>query len=159
MGLSHDTAQALRMEAEELARLSCAAGHSADLDITRFVRTLVAYIMRADGGLSGEELGVLAAFNRDGFSWHEEIEHAREAVLDAPRFLRTVPPFVLAAIAHDELYGSTVSRQMVASVARLCGIVVKADGVAQVDEVENAAVLLSTLRTAIDLDSESWSAG
>jgi tellurite resistance protein len=150
MGLSLDTAQAIRTEAEELARLSRAADHPADLEVTKFVRTLLAFIMRADGGFSGEELAVLAAYNRDGFSWHEEIEYARETVLDAPRFLRTVPSFVLAGIAHDQLYGSTVSRQMVTTVSRLCDIIATADGVAQADELENAAVLLSTLRSSLD---------
>jgi hypothetical protein len=153
---ARDAGAAVRRQSDELARLARAVGYEAEVEVVTFVRTLLAYLMRADGGLGGEERLIQSEYNRDGLSWQEEDDYSRNSVLDASRFLRTVPGFVVAGKEHDDRLGTSYASAMVTCVAAICCTVVGVDGTHHPDETETAAVLLSTLRSAIDTDGEAW---
>lgn len=140
---------AIRVETMEITRLAHEAGCPSEVAVLEFVRTLLAYLMRADGGMSGDELKLLATFNRDGFTWHEEIEAARDRVRSAPCFLHTVPDFVQAAIRHDWTDGTALTEPMIAAVERICAQVSHSDGVTTGGEGDVSRVMLATLRNAV----------
>lgn len=140
----------LGQQGEELARLAGQVGGSERV-VFKYVRTLVAHMIRADGGSGSEELILQAVLNGEvTYSWVDEDEYARIEVRDNPGFLRSVPSFLVAATQWDERYGTQIGRQMVQCIDAMCDTIGSVDGQRHPDELENRAVLLATLNTAVN---------
>jgi len=118
--------------------------------VTLFVRRVFAHLMRADGSLSSRELRLLSDFNRDGFSWHDEFQYAKDTIDETPQFLQTVPQFLRAAIVFDKQQGTRFGSQMVEVIQHLCVLVVHCDGSAEENELQAMSALLSTCTTALE---------
>jgi hypothetical protein len=69
---------------------------------------MFAHLMRVDGSLSSNELRLLSDFNRDGLSWHDEVQFAMDTIDETPRFLHTVQLFLHAAIVFDRQQGTSI---------------------------------------------------
>lgn len=148
----------LQVQTEQLVLLARASGES-DTSIIEFVRTLTAFLIRADGCTGAEEILLQSAYNKDdGHSWTEEAEYARQRVRNHPRFLRTVPAFLLAAKDYDDIYGTRTAAGIVHCIAEMCATISSVDGQYHVDERETGAVLIATMNSAIDRDSDPWRA-
>lgn len=78
------------------------SGGDGSREVMLFVRRVFAHLMRADGSLISHELRLLSDFNRDSFSWHDEVQYAENIIDEAPRFLHTVPLALHAAIVFDQ---------------------------------------------------------
>lgn len=115
---------------------------------TDFVRHVMAHLMRSDGVIGSEEMRMLSDFNRDGLSWTEEVEYARDLVSLSPDFLTQLPPFFVAAVAHDREHDSEISTEMIRCIGALCRAVVECDGIVHEKENAGIATLVSTLRNA-----------
>jgi hypothetical protein len=156
MSYAREAGLTLKRQADELATLSKSVGLAQAVTL-EFVRTLIAYMIRADGSTGSEELILQAVFNNDdGFSWTEETEYTRDRVLDNSHFLRTVPKFLWAAKDNDDRHGSQIAPAMIKCIDAMCATICGIDGQYHPDELENRAVLLATLNTAIDRDGEPW---
>lgn len=141
----------VRTARTELEALVGRSGREGSREVTLFMRRVFAHLMRADGSLSSHELRLLSDFNRDGFSWHDEVQYAKDTIDETPRFLHTVPLFLHAAIVFDQQQGTRIGSQMVEVIQHLCELVVHCDGSAEEKELQAMSALLSTCTAAVEL--------
>ena len=147
---SQECASRLRQLQSELEVLCATVQAGIEGDVFPFVSKLFSHLLRADHSIGAEELAMLAAFHRDGSSWHDEHEFARHATRASPHFLTEVPRFVQHAIRHDRVHGTHLAFAMVEIIAQMCDIMLRSDRCTAQGELQALEVLLDALHQSLE---------
>lgn len=114
--------------------------------VGHYVKRLLAHLVTADGTHFLEELHLLQAYFHDDVDLREEEAWIRDTVEAFPDATWTVPPFFLAARAHDRATGTTFAPRMFFEIEAICRLAIEADGTTALPELELTLTVLQSLK-------------